>query len=81
MIEARDPFCRGVVLLGLEAPAAELAKGFALAHASRTVRGFAVGRTLFADAAKAWFAGTLSDDEAVADMAGRFRDLVGVWGA
>jgi 5-dehydro-2-deoxygluconokinase len=81
VIEARDPFCRGVVLLGLEAPAAELAKGFALAHASRTVRGFAVGRTIFADAAKAWFAGTMSDDEAVADMAGRFRDLVGVWGA
>jgi 5-dehydro-2-deoxygluconokinase len=81
VIEARDPFCRGVVLLGLEAPAEELARGFALAHASRTVKGFAVGRTIFADAAKAWFAGTMTDAEAVADMAGRFRDLVGVWGA
>ncbi|MGV3491223.1 MAG: bifunctional 5-dehydro-2-deoxygluconokinase/5-dehydro-2-deoxyphosphogluconate aldolase [Devosia sp.] len=80
VIEARDPFCRGVVLLGLEAPAEELAKGFAVAHASRTVRGFAVGRTIFADAAKAWFAGTMSDAEAVADMAGRFRNLVGIWG-
>jgi 5-dehydro-2-deoxygluconokinase len=80
VIEARDPYCRGVVLLGLEAPAEELARGFAVAHASRTVRGFAVGRTIFADAAKAWFAGTMSDAEAVADMAARFRALVGVWG-
>ena len=79
VIEANDPLCRGVVLLGLEAPEAELARGFAAAKGSRTVRGFAVGRTLFADAAKAWFAGTMSDEEAVADMAARFRRLVGIW--
>ncbi len=79
VIEANDPLCRGVVLLGLEAPEAELARGFAAARGSRTVRGFAVGRTLFADAAKAWFAGTMNDEEAVADMAARFRRLVGIW--
>ena len=80
VIEANDPYCRGVVLLGLEAPEEELARGFAAAHHSRTVRGFAVGRTIFAEAAKAWFAGTMSDEQAVADMAGRFRALVGIWG-
>ncbi|WP_374626665.1 5-dehydro-2-deoxygluconokinase [Devosia sp.] len=80
VIEANDPYCRGVVLLGLEAPEEELARGFAAAHSSRTVRGFAVGRTIFAEAAKAWFAGTMSDEQAVADMAGRFRALVGIWG-
>ena len=80
VIEANDPLCRGVLLLGLEAPEDELARGFAAAQTSRTVRGFAVGRTIFADAAKAWFAGTMTDAEAVADMAGRFRRLVGIWG-
>src|SRR5690606_8417101 len=65
VIEARDPWCRGVVMLGLEAPMETLTAGFAAAHTSSTVRGFAVGRTIFADAAKAWFAGTISDDEAV----------------
>lgn len=80
VIEARDPLCRGVVLLGLEAPQDELAQGFAIARGSRTVRGFAVGRTIFAEAAKAWFAGTMTDDEAVADMAARFSALVGIWG-
>ena len=79
VIETRDPYCRGVVLLGLEAPQDELARAFAAAKASRTVKGFAVGRTIFADPAKAWFAGTISDGEAVADMAARFRALVEIW--
>ncbi|MBN9316989.1 MAG: 5-dehydro-2-deoxygluconokinase [Devosia sp.] len=79
-IEANDPFCRGVVLLGLDAPQDELQRGFAIAKSARTVRGFAVGRTIFGEAAKAWFAGTMSDDEAVADMAARFAALVGIWG-
>jgi 5-dehydro-2-deoxygluconokinase len=79
VIETRDPFCRGVVLLGLEAPQAALEAGFAAARSSRTVKGFAVGRTIFAEAAKAWLAGTITDEEAVADMARRFGALVEIW--
>ncbi|MDB5587902.1 MAG: iolC [Devosia sp.] len=79
VIEARDPFCRGVVLLGLEAPQEVLEAGFAAARSSRTVRGFAVGRTIFAEAAKKWLVGTISDEEAVADMAARFGALVRIW--
>ncbi|MDP1730406.1 MAG: 5-dehydro-2-deoxygluconokinase [Devosia sp.] len=79
VITSRDPLCRGVVMLGLDAPMEALAAGFATAKASRTVRGFAVGRTIFADAAKAWFAGTMSGEAAVADMADRFQALVDVW--
>ena len=79
VIETRDPFCRGVVLLGLEAPHEVLEAGFAAARSSRTVKGFAVGRTIFADAARSWLAGTITDEEAVADMAARFGALVEVW--
>jgi 5-dehydro-2-deoxygluconokinase len=79
VIEARDPLCRGVVLLGLEAPQDALEAGFVAARSSRSVKGFAVGRTIFADAAKRWLAGTISDDEAVADMARRFGALVEIW--
>jgi 5-dehydro-2-deoxygluconokinase len=68
-----------VVLLGLDAPQDELEKGFEVAQAAKAVKGFAVGRTIFADAAKAWFAGSMSDEEAVADMAARFAALVGIW--
>lgn len=79
VIEGRDPYCRGVLLLGLDAPQAELSAAFATARQARTVRGFAVGRTIFAEAAKKWFAGTMNDAEAIADMAGRFAALVKVW--
>lgn len=79
VIEKRDPLCRGVVLLGLEAPYEILKDGFAAARASKTVKGFAVGRTIFADAAKTWLAGTMTDEQAVSDMAAKFKALVDLW--
>jgi 5-dehydro-2-deoxygluconokinase len=79
VVEDRDPYCRGVVLLGLDAPQAELEAGFAIAKSSRTVRGFAVGRTIFADAARDWLDNKMSDEEAIADMAKRFGALVEIW--
>jgi len=79
LIGARDPLCRGVVLLGLDAPQAELAAGFKAARTAPRVKGFAVGRTIFAEAARAWLDGSMSDEAAVADMAARFGALVAVW--
>ncbi|WP_457586764.1 bifunctional 5-dehydro-2-deoxygluconokinase/5-dehydro-2-deoxyphosphogluconate aldolase [Ensifer canadensis] len=79
VIEKGDPLCRGVVLLGLEAPYEALKDGFAAARTSKTVKGFAVGRTIFADASKAWLGGTMTDEQAVADMAGKFKALVDLW--
>ena len=79
VIEERDPYCRGVVLLGLDASQEMLERSFALAHGARSVRGFAVGRTIFAEPAKAWLAGTMDDQQAVDDMARRFEALTEVW--
>ena len=80
-ITRNDPHCRGVVVLGLEAPEADLAASFAVAAAEPLVKGFAVGRTIFAEAAKAWLAGELFDEAAVADMAGRYDRLCRLWDA
>ncbi len=79
VIEANDPYCRGVVLLGLEASEQELEQGFAAARSARTVKGFAVGRTIFADAARAWLAGRMTDEQAIADMSRRFESLTEIW--
>lgn len=81
VIHRNDPYCRGVVLLGLDAPEEELAKGFAAVAPHPIVKGFAVGRTIFSTAAKAWLAGTMSDEQATADMAQRFGNLVALWRA
>lgn len=79
VIRERDPLCRGIVLLGLEASADVLSAGFILAAAEPMVRGFAVGRTIFADAAEAWLKGAIDDKAAIADMAARFRQLTVAW--
>ena len=79
VIHRNDPWCRGVVLLGLEAPQDELEAAFAATAGVPVVKGFAVGRTLFAHAAEGWLSGRITDDEAVADMAARFRRLTEAW--
>lgn len=78
-ISMGDSRCRGVVLLGLDASEEELVQSFAVASGSRQVKGFAVGRTIFGEAAQAWFAGKLSDEAAIDDMAQRFRRLTEAW--
>jgi 5-dehydro-2-deoxygluconokinase len=78
-IQNGDPYCRGVLLLGLDASDEELVDGFARAARHKIVKGFAIGRTIFSGAAERWLAGTISDDEAVADMAGRFARLSEAW--
>ena len=67
------------MLLGLEAPIDDLREAFSAAKSSRSVRGFAVGRTIFADTAREWFAGRMTDEDAVAEMAMRFGALCEAW--
>lgn len=78
-ILSNDPFCRGVVLLGLEAPLAELEAAFAATAEVPIVKGFAVGRTIFAHAAGQWLTGNMNDEQAVNDMARRFEELTSAW--
>ena len=79
VIAERDPYCRGVILLGLDAPIADLEAAFGAAKTARSVKGFAVGRTIFGDVARSWLDNKLEDDEAVAEMAKRFKALVEIW--
>jgi 5-dehydro-2-deoxygluconokinase len=77
VIRAQDPHCRGVVMLGLEAPEAQIVAAFHAA--SPIVRGFAIGRTIFAEAADKWLSGKMTDEAAVADMAAKFERLAAAW--
>ncbi|HET7096741.1 MAG TPA: 5-dehydro-2-deoxygluconokinase [Casimicrobiaceae bacterium] len=81
LIAERDPYCRGIVLLGLSAPIDALARGFAEAAASRSCRGFAVGRTIFHDAARAWLEGALDDAGLIAAVRQNYEALIDAWSA
>ena len=76
-----DPHVRGIVVLGLDASEAALAASLALAARHDLVKGFAIGRTIFGDAARGWLAGKLTDDQAVQDMATKYARLCGIWDA
>jgi 5-dehydro-2-deoxygluconokinase len=78
-VERHDQYTRGIVVLGLDAPQAELEESFALAAGFNLVKGFAVGRTIFGDAARQWLAGRISDKDAVEDMAARYTTLCRIW--
>jgi 5-dehydro-2-deoxygluconokinase len=81
MISRHDPYCRGIVVLGLEAPEAELVASFEVAAKHDMVRGFAVGRTIFAGVAREWLAGNIDDQTAVTQMAEKYRALCTTWDA
>jgi 5-dehydro-2-deoxygluconokinase len=79
VIAENDPWCRGVVLLGIEAPLEELEAAFAAVADVPAVKGFAVGRTIFAEVAQAWLGGQADDRQAVDGMAERFEALTQAW--
>ena len=78
-IGRHDPHCRGVLLLGLEASEADLAQSFAAAAPHAVCKGFAVGRSIFAEPAAAWFAGRIDDAGVVAAVGERYARLIGLW--
>ncbi|WP_395455210.1 5-dehydro-2-deoxygluconokinase [Azospirillum melinis] len=79
VIDRHDPLCRGVLILGLDAPEEELKAGLALAARQPVCKGFAVGRTLFGSAAEAWLAGSIDDAAAVAAMEAAYGRLIAFW--
>jgi 5-dehydro-2-deoxygluconokinase len=68
-------------MLGLAAEQPALIAAFQAAAASPIVKGFAVGRTIFAEPARLWLTGAIDDAEATARLARNFAVLVDAWRA
>ena len=81
LIGERDPYCRGVVLLGLSAGVDELTEGLRAAAAAKTCKGFTVGRTIFHEPSRAWLAGEIDDTQVIARVRATFETLIGAWRA
>lgn len=78
-VARNDPHARGIVVLGLDAPADELRRSFAAAASFELVKGFAVGRTIFGATARKWLAGEVDDATAVEEMAAKYAALCEAW--
>ncbi|HEY6869581.1 MAG TPA: DUF2090 domain-containing protein, partial [Novosphingobium sp.] len=79
VIMTNDPHCRGVLLLGLAAPLETILASFQAVAGFPIVKGFAVGRTIWAEAARDWFAGRIDGAAASARLAAEFEKLVVGW--
>ncbi len=78
-IDENDRLCRGVLVLGMEAGTEALREGFTAAAGNPWVRGFAVGRSIFADAAHDWLSGKANDAQVVAAVAARYEEMITLW--
>lgn len=79
VIRRDDPYCRGVLVLGQGARDDAVARAFGAAAAEPMVKGFAVGRSIFASPALRWFAGEMSDDAFVDAVAEAYTQFITTW--
>lgn len=78
LVAERDPHCRGAVILGLNQPIAHLVDSFR--HATNPiVKGFMVGRSLWATESLAWLRGEMDDATFVSRVAANYTVLVDAW--
>ena len=74
-----DPLCHGVLVLGLDAPEAEMKDSFRVAAPNPVCRGFAVGRSIFGDVARQWFDGQLDDQSVIDRVADNYKRMIRFW--
>jgi 5-dehydro-2-deoxygluconokinase len=79
LVAERDPYCRGIVLLGQSASLEKLTAAFRDARAARSCRGFAVGRSIFLEPSRQWLAGEIGDAILVERVRASLERLIGAW--
>ena len=78
-IDREDPHCRGVVLLGLAAPKTEIKEAIEKSAKQKWCKGFAVGRSIFDEAAKAWLNDEIDSETAQRLMVDTYQELMAAW--
>lgn len=81
VIGHNDPYCRGILILGLDAPEEQFKSVFEQSANCSLVKGFAVGRTIFAQPSQEWLAGNLNDEELIKAVSEKYRRLIKLWKA
>ena len=79
VIRRYDPHIQGIIVLGKEADLKTISACFDAAQAEPLVKGFAIGRTIFAGAAQSWLADEITDSEARTKMNDIFKSMLESW--
>lgn len=81
LIRSHDPYCRGVLVLGQTSGGDVISSALAAAATEPMVKGFAVGRGIFAEPAMRWLAGDLDNGAFVDIVAGTYAGYIETWRA
>lgn len=79
VVERNDPHCRGVLLLGLEAPEEVLDRAFQTAVEVPLCKGFAIGRSIFWKPSEQWLAGEIDDEGCIRAVSAAYRGIIDLW--
>lgn len=79
LINKRQPHCRGIVLLGLDAPLEVLKRDFANSKGFDICKGFTVGRTLWSSESRQWLANEINDEQFIERVSGNYQSLIESW--
>lgn len=79
IIDKYDPDCRGIVILGLDAPEEQIKASLKTAAQYEKIKGFAVGRTIFGEPSRLWLENQYTDKELIEAVTQRFKNLINCW--
>src|SRR5215212_8969009 len=76
VVREHDPYCAGVLVLGQALEEEKLAEYFAAAASEPLCNGFAIGRSIYGEAARRWLAGEMDDEELVASVVEVYERMI-----
>lgn len=79
VVRGHDPYCAGLLVLGQAAEEERLAESFAAAASEPLCNGFAIGRSIYGEAARRWLAGEIGDEDLVSSVAERYERMNDLW--
>jgi 5-dehydro-2-deoxygluconokinase len=79
VVREHDPYCAGLLVLGQGLEGEKLAESFVAASSEPFCRGFAIGRSIYGEAARGWLAGEVDDKELVSSVAAEYERMVSLW--
>jgi 5-dehydro-2-deoxygluconokinase len=79
VVRRHDPQCGGVIVLGYELPREKLFAAFESALHSGSAIGFAIGRSVWRQAAMDWFNGTVDDQTTAGRIVENYQAILDGW--
>jgi 5-dehydro-2-deoxygluconokinase len=79
VVRKHDPYCAGVLVLGRALEEEKLAESFVAAASEPLCNGFAIGRSIYGEAARRWLAGEIDDEKLLSSVTESYERMVSLW--